>query len=415
MNKYRRRLLAIVTSMMMLVLAGCTAVNEQNVQSSQSPLNVVEATDNASTTQKVTKEPQKTTQQPQKVTELPKKETSDSSASNLEVHFIDVGQGDCILLRSDNQTMLIDAGDNNYGKGVVTYLSNLGIKKLDYLVGTHPDADHIGGLDNVISSLDIGKIYMPKKQSNTKTFEDVLTAIAKKGLKVSSPKVGDTFTLGSANISVLGPINTYEDNNNNSIVLKVTHGKNSFLLTGDAELEAEEDMVASGEDLSATVLKVGHHGSHSSTSRSLLDKVNPTYAVISCGVDNKYGHPHTETMTYLKRYNVTVYRTDQQKTIVMTSDGKKITTKTGEPSVAASKSYSSSSSGSYSDKNSVSNKKDPIPTKAPVSGSYIGNTNTKKFHNADCSSLPKKENQIMFSSREEAIAAGYEPCKRCNP
>ncbi|MDO5291154.1 MAG: MBL fold metallo-hydrolase [bacterium] len=400
MNKYRKRLIAILASMMLILLPGCAAANDDIVQSSQTPSDKVEATAGTSAAQKET--------------EQPKKDSSDSTSSKLEVHFIDVGQGDCILLKSDDQTMLIDAGDNNYGKGVVTYLNNLGIKKLDYLVGTHPDADHIGGLDNVIQGLDIGKIYMPKKQSNTKTFEDVLNAISKKGLKISSPKVGDTFTLGSAKVAVLGPNKTYEDNNNNSIVLKVTHGNNSFLLTGDAELEAEEDMVSSGEDLSATVLKVGHHGSHSSTSRSLLDKVNPAYAVISCGVDNKYGHPHTETMTYLKKYNVTVYRTDEQNTILMTSDGKDITVTTGNPSVTASKSSYSSSNSSSS---AVTNNKDTTPTKAPVSvsTSYIGNTNSKKFHDPDCSSLPEEKNQIAFTSREEAIAAGYEPCKRCNP
>lgn len=424
MNKYKRRLGLILASMMMFILAGCAATSDSTIKQSAQPSNVAEtAKPNSGTAVQATDKAQSTISPTKKTetankTEVSKKEESSKVSSNLEVHFIDVGQGDSILLKSGDQTMLVDAGDNKYGKGVVSHLQNLGVKKLDYVVGTHPDADHIGGLDNVIASLDIGKVYMPRKQSNTKTFEDVLSAIAQKGLKINSPKVGSSFTLGSATVTVLGPVNTYDDNNNNSIILKVTHGENSFLLMGDAELEAEEDLVSSGQNLSATVLKAGHHGSHSSTSQSLLQKVKPTYAVISCGVNNKYGHPHTETMTYLKRANVKVYRTDEQQTIVMTSNGKNISTKTGEPSVkeSSSGSYNTNTAGSGS-KATIAPKTTVAPkeTVAPSSGTYIGNKNTKKFHRSTCNSLPAEKNQVKFSSREEAVSAGYDACKRCNP
>ncbi len=368
--KYKKRLAVIVFCMMTMLLAACGVEKEGSLL------------ENAST------------------------KVPSQKGSGLEVQFLDIGQGDSILLTSEGKTMLVDAGNNEYGNGLVSYLKERNIDKIDYLIGTHPDADHIGGLDVVINKLDIGKIYMPKKQNNTKTFEDVLTAISRKGLKVTAPKVGDTISLGSATVTILGPMKSYDDNNNCSIVLKVTHGDNSFLLMGDAELEAEEDIIESGADLSATVLKAGHHGSHSSTSQSLLKKVNPTYAVISCALDNKYGHPHKETMTYFKRANVEVYRTDKQKTITMESDGKKIVTTTGGASIASSKTNSNYSAN----------------TKAPVKkpgtnkkASYIGNVISKKFHIPACSSLPKKENQVSFASRQEAIKEGYDACGRCNP
>lgn len=372
MEKYRKRIAVILLCVMTMLLTACSSLAE-----------IPSESDSGNSTPKVT-------------------QTGKGTKSELEVQFIDIGQGDSILLKSGDQTMLVDAGNNEYGEGLVTYLTNQGITKIDYLIGTHPDADHIGGLDIVINKLEIGKVYMPKKQNNTKTFEDVLRAISKKGLKITSPKVGASFELGSAKVTILGPITSYEDNNNNSIVLKVTHGANSFLLMGDAELEAEEDMVAAGEDLSATVLKVGHHGSHSSTSQSLLKQVNPTYAVISCATGNSYGHPHKETMTYLNRANVTIYRTDTQQTITMVSNGKTITAKTNGASVKSSKtSYNSSSN----------TPKAEVQSKAV----YIGNKNSKKFHRPSCNSLPDKQNQVTFGTKKEAVAAGYDACGRCNP
>lgn len=394
MNRYRKSLAVIMMCLMTMMLSACS-VSEGGIKESQGSSNPYVTTNNESGGTN--------------------KQQTGSGKSEVEVQFIDIGQGDSILVRSDGQTMLVDAGNNEYGEGLVTYLKGQGVSKIDYLIGTHPDADHIGGLDIVINKLDIGKVYMPKKQNNTKTFEDVLTAISKKGLKVTAPKVGASFTVGKATVTILGPIQSYEDNNNNSIVLKVEHGNNSFLLMGDAELEAEEDMVAAGEDLSATVLKIGHHGSHSSTSQSLLKKVNPTYAVISCALGNSYGHPHKETMTYLNRANVTIYRTDTQQTITMNSNGKKITVQTNGGSVASSK--TGTSSGSSTGKNNTA-KKDTSSTSKPeaqTKAAYIGNKNTKKFHRTTCSSLPEKQNQVEFKTRKEALNAGYDPCGRCNP
>jgi len=244
----------------------------------------------------------------------------------LKVHFIDVGQADSILIQNNEKTMLIDAGNNADSDDVVTYIKSQNIEKLDYVVGTHPHEDHIGGLDAVIESFDIGVIYMPKATSTTKTFEDVLHAIAKKSMKVTTPIPGTTVNFGEASFTILAPnSDNYKETNNYSIVIKLEHGNNSFLFTGDAEDVSEKEMIERGYDLTADVLKVGHHGSSSSTTQEFLTKVNPKYAVICVGKDNKYGHPHRETMELLNKKSIKIYRTDESGTIIAVSDGEAIT------------------------------------------------------------------------------------------
>ena len=244
----------------------------------------------------------------------------------LKVHFIDVGQADSILIQSDEQTMLIDAGNNADSEDVVAYIKSQNIDKLDYVVGTHPHEDHIGGLDAVIESFDIGVIYMPKAMSTTKTFEDVLNAISKKGMKVTTPVPGTTAKFGEASFTILAPnSDSYKETNNYSIVIKLDHGNNSFLFTGDAEDVSEKEMIEKGYDLSADVLKVGHHGSSTSTTKEFLEKVNPKYALISAGKDNRYGHPHKETIDLLNKKGIEIYRTDESGTIIAISNGESLT------------------------------------------------------------------------------------------
>ncbi|MEA4960435.1 MAG: ComEC/Rec2 family competence protein [Lutispora sp.] len=253
-------------------------------------------------------------------------ENSNVAADGMKVHFIDVGQADSILIQSDEATMLIDGGNNADAEAVVDYIKSQNIKKLDYVIGTHPHEDHIGGLDAVIESFDIGAVYMPKAMSTTKTFEDVLKAISNKGLKVNTPIPGTNINLGSAVFTILAPNSErYESTNNYSIVIKLTNGKNSFLFTGDAESISEKEMLAKGFDLYAEVLKVGHHGSTTSTTKEFLDMVNPRYAIISVGKDNQYGHPHKEILDRLRKKNIIVYRTDESGTIIASSDGESIT------------------------------------------------------------------------------------------
>ncbi len=217
--------------------------------------------------------------------------------------------------------MLIDAGNNDDGPKVISYIKDQGISKLDIVIGTHPHEDHIGGLDMVINTYAIGQVIMPKVSHTTKTYKDVLTAIQKKGLKITTAKPGLSLDLGpEVKTTVLAPVETgYEELNNYSVVIRMVYEQISFLFTGDAEKLSEDQILASGAELSSTVLKVGHHGSSSSSSQAFLEKVKPQYAVIMTGKQNEYGHPHQETIKKLNDSGI--YRTDQNGTIVATSDG----------------------------------------------------------------------------------------------
>lgn len=251
----------------------------------------------------------------------------------LNVHFLDVGQGDSIFVElPDEKTMLIDAGENYHGEGIKNYIGDCGYSKIDYLVATHPHADHIGSMAYIVRNMDIGSVYMPKAAANTKTYENLLESISDKGLRVTSAKAGITIAEEiDYTINVVAPVTIDEDNlNNSSAVIKLTYKDNTFLFTGDAEKKELETITA---DISADVLKVGHHGSTTSTTEEFLNAVSPTYAVISVGEDNSYGHPHKETLDLLEEFNCMVYRTDIDKTVVFSSDGKTISVKSGEKSI----------------------------------------------------------------------------------
>ncbi|HHU31459.1 MAG TPA: MBL fold metallo-hydrolase [Clostridia bacterium] len=256
-------------------------------------------------------------------------ESESATVGQLKVHFLDVGQADSILVQSREHFMLIDAGNNNDAEFIVKYLKDQGVTKLDYVIGTHPHEDHIGSLDVVIDTFEIGKVFMPKVTHTTKTFEDVLLAIQNKSLKINSPEPGSVFVLGDAEFTILAPNSkSYKDLNNYSLVIKLVHGKNSFLFTGDAEDVSEKEILEAGWDVVSDVLKVGHHGSSSSTTSVFLNEVNPTYAVISLGEGNDYGHPHKETLAKLTKKGVKIFRTDQQGTIIASSDGQTLKFKT---------------------------------------------------------------------------------------
>lgn len=248
-----------------------------------------------------------------------------------KVHIIDVGQGDSILIQFPNdQAMLIDAGIKSAGSTVVSYLQQQGVSNIDYLVATHPHEDHIGGMIAVVNEFDIDKVYMPKITHTSQTYENLLLAIQNKGLKITPAKAG-TAVLEQGNLKVdfVAPVGTdYENMNNYSAVVKVQYGDTSFLLTGDAEELSEQEMISSGANLKADVLKVGHHGSNTSTTPSFLKAVSPKYAAISCGESNQYGHPHQVTLDKLSNAGVQTFRTDTQGTVVFTSDGKTLTVKT---------------------------------------------------------------------------------------
>lgn len=334
------------------------------------------------------------------------------TSSVLSVHFIDVGQGDSILIQSGDHDMLVDAGENDQGDTVVTYLHSQGIEKLDYVIGTHPHSDHIGGLDDVINNFSIDKVILPPVEHTTKTYEDVLDAISSQGLKVTKPVAGDTYKLGDASFQIIAPNGNYGDDLNNwSVGIKLTNGDNSFVMCGDAESQAEADICASGINLSADVLKLGHHGSKTSTSGAFLNKVNPEYAVISCGMGNSYGHPHKETLNKLHSKGVKILRTDEQGTVIATSDGTDITWST-QPSTT---NKAGQLTGTQESAKEAKSTEATIASAQAKAITYVLNTKTKKFHLPTCGSLPTTNRENTDESRDEVIADGYVPCKKCNP
>ena len=240
-------------------------------------------------------------------------------------HFIDVGQGDAILITTSGGNALIDTSESGEWDKLNTYLERANIKKIDYLVLTHPDADHIGNADKVIENYDIGKVIMTDYAATTKTFERLLDAIEEKDLEVIKPEPGDSFVLGALKLTAIAPTEKYKDPNEMSIVLKATFGETSVMLTGDAEKESEADLLTYWKkgDLKCDILKVGHHGSETSTTAKFLEAVDPSIAIISCGEGNKYGHPHKETMDKLEAAGIKIYRTDLHGSIIYRTDGEK--------------------------------------------------------------------------------------------
>lgn len=255
-----------------------------------------------------------------------------SASGTLEVYFFDVGQGDSELIRlPGGENILIDAGTSSTEDELVGELRSLGAETLDLVVATHPHADHIGGMAAVIDAFDVRQVVMPRVSESdtptTKTYENLLQSIADKGLTITPAEPGDELlSSGGAVLTVLAPNGEdYGDLNNYSVVLRLTYGEDSFLFTGDAEEASEEEMLSLDWPLTATVLKCGHHGSETSTSPAFLDAVSPQYAVISCGVDNDYGHPDAVTLEKLEAAGAEVFRTDLQGTILASTEGSGVT------------------------------------------------------------------------------------------
>lgn len=328
-----------------------------------------------------------------------------SDTQGLSVHFIDVGQGDSILAGSDGHYMLIDAGENDQADTVISYLKQAGVTSLDYVIGTHPHSDHIGGLDKVIDEFPVEKVILPPVEHTTRTFEDVLDSVSNRGLKITKPVPGDTYSLGNASFTVVAPVRDYDNDLNNwSVGIRLVYGGNSFLMCGDAEAEAESDIVKSGITLQSDVLKAGHHGSSTSTSDIFLKAVSPSYVVIQCGEGNSYGHPHKETMEKLEKAGCSVLRTDEDGTVVAVSDGRRITWN----SLDGKRITALDSAG----------QKGTAAAENQAEDTYILNIKTKKFHLPSCSStgqIQDKNKQEFTGTRDELIEQGYVPCKQCNP
>ena len=321
-------------------------------------------------------------------------QTLDENAP-LQVHFIDVGQALSVLVECDGQFMLYDGGNVDDGSLVVSYLQQQGVEELQYVFCSHAHEDHVGGLAAALAYFPAHHVYAPVTEADTKCFRDFVKYTQQQGLSVEVPAAGTVWQLGSATVTQLGPVAQYSDTNDTSLVLRLDYGSTSFLLTGDMEADAERDLVNTGANLKADVLQVGHHGSSTSTSYIFLNSVLPEMGVISCGVNNKYGHPHEETLSILRDAGVDVYRTDLLGTITIGSDGQNYTVGTEHTATDAQL-----------------NPTDPAASGTAQQG-YIGNVNSKKFHLPSCPNLPAEKNQILFSSYDEAVAAGYTPCGTC--
>ena len=332
--------------------------------------------------------------------------TGIAQAGTLTVTWLDVGQGDAAVIQCGGQSMLIDGGKPEKSSYIYAWLQQHGLSYLDVIVATHVDADHIGGLSGALNYASVGTAYCPETTGTTETFQSFVKYLAQRGKQITVPTAGETFALGGAQIQILGPLHRAEDSNDNSIVLKVSFGATSILFTGDAERAEEQDLLNSGVNLQSTVLKVGHHGSDTSTSYPFLRAVAPQYAVISVGAGNSYGHPTEAVLSRLRDAGVTTFRTDMQGEITAVSDGQTINFSTAKNAVAIASA------------NAGGGNADGAAGAGTTAGSYVLNTNSHKFHLPSCSSvetISPKNRKDVNESREQIISEGYAPCKRCNP
>lgn len=366
--------------------------------------------------------------------------TGIAQAGTLTVTWLDVGQGDAAVIQCGGQSMLIDGGKPEKSSYIYAWLQQHGLSYLDVIVATHVDADHIGGLSGALNYASVGTAYCPETTGTTETFQSFVKYLAQRGKQITVPTAGETFALGGAQVQILGPLHRAEDSNDNSIVLKVSFGATSFLFTGDAERAEEQDLLNAGVNLQSTVLKVGHHGSDTSTSYPFLRAVAPQYAVISVGAGNSYGHPTEAVLSRLRDAGVTTFRTDMQGEITAVSDGQTINFSTAKN--AAAETLANAGAGQNADQagggtSAAQNAGSGVLTAAAIAsanagggnadgaagvgttaGSYVLNTNSHKFHRPSCSSvdtISPKNRKDVNESREQIIREGYAPCKRCNP
>ncbi len=343
------------------------------------------------------------------------------SPGDLTVQVLDVGQGLSILAESDGHYLLYDGGDRGASSFVVAYLEDQGVTELDYVVASHYDADHISGLVGALNVYDTEVVLAPDYETDSQIYDSFQEKAAAQGLTVTHPEPGDSYELGNASFTVLSPIqDEYSDDNDYSVAIRLEDGDTSFLFTGDASVDSEAEMIASGEALQSDVLVLGHHGSSTSSSGAFLDAVDPSAAVVSCGLSNSYGHPHREIMEAIQSRGCDLYRTDLQGTLTAVSDGSSITW-SAQPCTDYRSGEELEAAG-VTEKDSASA---VTPTAAPSDDSsentesvYILNTRSKKFHRPSCDSvgtMSDKNKEESSLSREELIEQGYSPCQNCNP
>ena len=387
-NRRKRKYAAAVLSAAALAaaLSGCASPVEETAEKTAASAAAADAVDSESNAEAEAAAEARSKAQVGAGAETEKKE----AVGELEVHFLDVGQGDATLIACDGHYMLIDAGNNDKGTLVQSYLEQQGVETLDYVIGTHPDADHIGGLDVILYKFDCGTVILPEVENDTRTYEDVIRVLEEKDYPVTAPVVGDAYTLGGASFTIVAPNGDYGDDLNDwSVGILLQNGENRFLFTGDTGEQAEQDILANGIDISADVYKASHHGSNTASSEAFIQAVSPEYAVISVGEGNQYGHPHAEVLNRFREAGIEVFRTDEQGTIVAASDGTDIT-------------WNTASSGSWQAGEAQGG------GEVTVHITKTGET----YHAAGCSYLSRSDIGITLS---EAKERGLTPCSRCNP
>lgn len=343
----------------------------------------------------------------------------DSESAPFSATMLNVGQGLSVLIQSDGHNMLYDGGNRAHSSYVVAYLQQHGIDFLDYMVASHYDEDHIAGLVGVLNTTPVSTILCPDYQADSKIYESFVRGEETSGAQIEHPEAGEEYLLGDAKIEVLQDDPSLEEANNKSIAVKISYDTFSMLLTGDAEQEAEEEMIRSGQDLHADLYVAGHHGSSSSSSQDFLTAVGPSYVWISCGADNSYGHPHKETMEKLEKDGIQMFRTDRQGEVSVYTDGNSYwfsTTpsddwKSGNEEMGAEGQDGTVTIAETVTSGSGENGQESADT-------YILNTHTLKFHRTDCEAVKKMSEQnkeVSHLSREELIGQGYSPCGACRP
>jgi competence protein ComEC len=342
------------------------------------------------------------------------------ASENLTAHFLDVGQGDSILLQFDEKNVLIDGGTQDMGPRVETYLRNHGVSSLDLLVSTHPHEDHIGGLITILKDFPVKQVLYSGQPHSSQNYENFLTLVDQKNISYNVAQRGQKINLDpNLKIEVLSPPKTLfqDDLNQNSIVLKVTYNKVSFLFMGDAGFEAENSLISLGYDLKSDVLKVGHHGSSSASSSAFLAKVKPAISIIEVGAGNDYGHPTKKTLKALQSTGSKIYRTDTNGSIVITTDGLSYSLITQKPSGNTDSTIPQTRTST--DPYTFTQSSSPIttPSTTILGEAFVGSSKSNKYHYPSCSGAQKIKpaDLITFSSSEEARARGYWPCGICHP
>ena len=323
--------------------------------------------------------------------------------SGFVVHYIDVGQGDAALIVCDGEAMLIDGGPVDASELIYSYLDKYEIYELKYIVGTHPDEDHIGGLAAAMNVATVERAFCSVDEYDSKPFSSFIKYLNQQKVSLEIPEAGMELMLGSAKVLFLAPIKALDETNNNSIIIRVEYGDTSFLFTGDAEFEEEDTLIYSDFEFASTVLKVAHHGSEYSTSEVFLDIVSPSIAIISCGNENTYGFPKQAVLDLLEAAGVVLYRTDLHGDILVYSDGEQIEVETEYES--------------ENDPFQAPSLENPDPS-GEHDCDYVVNKNSGKFHLPECDSVKqmKEKNKWYYvGDREDLIEMGYTPCKNCNP